>query len=274
MRMGLREFKDMRDFIYAKTGIFIGDNKVYFLKKRVASRIEELGLNSVDDYIKYLKFFDKRRTELQNLINSITVNETYFFREFPQLQAFAEYSLPEVAEQKSDKRIKVLSAGCSTGEEPYTLSIILNEMLDRDYTFKVIGVDVDENVLNKAKEGIYGPRSVKDVPKPYLKKYFTIIGEKYIVKPVVKEKVEFRKINLMDRNRLIALGRDFDFIFCRNVLIYFSDESRRKVVDTFYNMMNPGGYIFLGHSESMSRITSAFKVKKAGNYIVYQKPME
>jgi len=270
--MGLHEFRELRDVIYSKFGIYISKNKIYFLKKRVENRLKALGLKNVEDYIKYLRFFDKAGKELQNLINSVTINETYFFREFPQLQAFAEYCLPEVIEKKNN--IKVLSAGCSTGEEPYTLSIILNEMLDPFHKFKIVAVDIDEKALEKARTGIYNSRSVKDVPEVYLKKYFDILPSGFLVKQIVKANVDFRKANLMDRDILLSLGRNFDFIFCRNVLIYFSDESRRKVVENFYSMMNPGGYIFLGHSESMSRITTAFKLKRAGNFIVYQKPLE
>ena len=272
--IGLREFKKVRDIIYSKTGIYIPESKVYFLKKRIENRLKELELQSAEDYIKYLHFFDKTGREVQNLINLVTVNETYFFREFPQLQAFAEHCLPEVARKAPHKKIEILSAGCSTGEEPYTLSIILMEMLDSARNFEITAIDIDENALEKAKKGIYNERSVKDVPKIYLEKYFDVLKSGYAVKPVVKKNVKFKKVNLFDTRSLSMLGKDFDFIFCRNVLIYFSDDSRRKVVESFYNMMVPGGYIFLGHSESVSRITTAFRIKRAGDFIVYQKPLE
>ncbi|NUU96903.1 protein-glutamate O-methyltransferase CheR [Marinitoga sp. 1138] len=273
MIFGLNEFKILRDFIYKKTGIYIGNEKVYFLKKRVMDRLKELNIDNINNYIHYLKYVDRRGKELQELINSITINETYFFREFSQLQAFGEVCLYEVIENKGSQDIKILSAGCSSGEEPYTLSIIMQELLDPPYTYKIYGVDIDENILKKARAGIYNEYSIKHVPQPYLEKYFIITEDgKYKIKNNVKKYVEFFKANLSDSNSLLKLGKGFDFIFCRNVLIYFSEESRREVIETFYSMLNSGGYIFLGHSESMSRISNAFKLKRAGDMIVYQKP--
>jgi len=275
---GIREFKELRDLIYEKIGIHILDEKIYFLKKRVEKRIEELGIDSPSEYIKYLRYMDHTGKEFQNLTNSITINETYFFRNFPVLQAFAEHCLPEVLQrnmEKKQKELRILSAGCSSGEEPYTLSIILHEMVDdlRNINAKIVGIDIDESALKKAKRGIYDERSIKDVPGKYLDKHFDILPSGYSVKEHVRRLVGFHKINLFDSTNLLRIGKQFDFVFCRNVLIYFSDESRRKVVENLYMMMKPGGYIFLGYSESMTRITRAFRIKRAGNTLVYQKPM-
>jgi len=275
---GIREFKELRDLIYEKIGIHILDEKIYFLKKRVEKRIEELGIDSPSEYIKYLRYMDHTGKEFQNLTNSITINETYFFRNFPVLQAFAEHCLPEVLQrnmEKKQKELRILSAGCSSGEEPYTLSIILHEMVDdlRNINAKIVGIDIDESALKKAKRGIYDERSIKDVPGKYLDKHFDILPSGYSVKEHVRRLVGFHKINLFDSTNLLRIGKQFDFVFCRNVLIYFSDESRRKVVENLYMMMKPGAYIFLGYSESMTRITRAFRIKRAGNTLVYQKPM-
>ncbi len=275
---GIREFRELRDLIYEKIGIHILDEKIYFLKKRVEKRIEELGIDSPSEYIKYLRYMDHTGKEFQNLTNSITINETYFFRNFPVLQAFAEHCLPEVLQrnmEKKQKELRILSAGCSSGEEPYTLSIILHEMVDdlRDIDAKIVGIDIDESALKKAERGIYDERSVKDVPGKYLDKHFDILPSGYSVKEHVRRLVRFHKINLFDSTNLLRVGKQFDFVFCRNVLIYFSDESRRQVVENLYMMMKPGAYIFLGYSESMTRITRAFRIKRAGNTLVYQKPM-
>ena len=270
---GFAEFKEIRDLIHTKTGIYIPDEKIYLLKKRVEKRLAERSIKSVEEYVKLLRYFDRGGEEFAKLINDVAVNETYFFREFPQLQIFAEYCLPEYVERTKTKFVKILSAGCSSGEEPYTLSIICSEMLDSDCTFKIVAVDIDDDALEKAQRAIYDQRSVKDVPKLYLEKYFKQAEQGYAVSDEVKKYVTFYKMNLLDRDQLLSLGRDFDFIFCRNVLIYFSDDSRRRVVETFFLMMKPGGYIFLGHSESLSRITTLFELRRMGNGLVYRKPL-
>lgn len=270
---GFREFKEIRDLIYEKTGIFITDEKIYLLKRRVEKRMGEKGMLNVTDYLRFLKYFDHNNAEFNELINEITINETYFFREFPQLRIFAEYCLPDVVEKNNTRFVRILSAGCSTGEEPYTLSIICSEMLGDTYQYNIDALDIDDNALQKAKIGVYDERSVKDVPKSYLKKYFRQTLQGYEVTEEVKKFVRFYKINLFDRQALLSLGKNYHFIFCRNVLIYFSDDSRRKVVETFYEMMVPGGYIFLGHSESLSRITTLFELKRMGDGLVYQKPV-
>ncbi|BDU49634.1 CheR family methyltransferase [Haliovirga abyssi] len=278
MEFGLNEFRQIRDIIYDYAGIYINENKLYFLKKRIEDRMEIQNMNNVNEYINFLKYFDKAKKEMNELMNSVTINETYFFREFEQLKVFGEYGIDDVLKNKGrfNKKIRVLSAGCSTGAEPYTLSIILKELLEEDegVDFEIVGIDIDDNVLDKAKKGIYDKRSIKYVPISYLKKYFIQDdAETFRVINSIKEKVKFYKKNLTDSNGLLALGYDFDFLFCRNVLIYFDSDSRRKVIETYYKMMNDGGYIYLGHSESLSRITTAFKLKRMGGQLVYQKPI-
>jgi len=275
VRFTLEDFERFAEFIYRKTGIRFEKKKFYFLSKRIEKRMEALGLTDPISYLRFLRFGDKDGRELQNLVNLITVNETYFFRDFPQLQAFAEHCLPEVVEKKAkvgDNRLRIWSAGCSTGEEPYTLSIILHEMLEdvNSWEIEILASDIDEVALEKAKEGVYEWRSVKQVPREYLFKYFEMEEGKYRIKDDVKRLVKFEHLNLMDYSAL-RRRRGFDFIFCRNVLIYFDEISRKKVVDHFYIALNKGGYIFLGSSESLARITNAFKIKKMGGHIVYTK---
>mgnify|MGYP000170861488 CR=1 FL=1 len=276
MNFGFHTFVQIRDMVYAKTGIFVPDNKIYSLKRRMEKRVEALGLPSPKEYIEYLKYADASGREFANLINEVTVNETYFFRNFPQLQVFAEHCLPDVVERKKQKKqrtVSILSAGSSTGEEPYTLSIICQELLDPSFKFKIDALDIDSKALETAQKGVYSERSIKEVPLRYLEKYFAKTGNVYQVRDLVKKYVHFHRVNLFDRDALLSVGKNYDFVFCRNVLIYFSNESRRKVVESFYAMMNLGGYIFLGHSESLSRITTAFELKRMGGYLVYQKPL-
>ncbi len=272
----VEDFIRLRNLIYEKTGIKFEEKKIYFVKRRVLERMKAIGLRTAKEYYRYLKFKDRDGSEFQNLINLLTTNETYFFREFYQLEVFGEVLLPELEKKRANDRIKKLkiwSAGCSSGEEPYTLAIIVMEILDdyRKWDIEILASDIDESVLEKAKRGIYGKRSVKDVPPEYLEKYFIRSGENYIVIDEVKKLVKFEKLNLMDDSKM-RLKRGFDYIFCRNVLIYFDDQSRKKVVSHFYNALNKGGYIFLGHSESLSRITTAFRIKKIRDAIIYYKP--
>ncbi len=269
------EFINLRNFIYESTGIFFEEKKIYFIKKRVEKRLIELNLDSAATYLRMLKTSRESSKELQTLTNLLTTNETYFFREYDQLAVFGEHCLTEIIEDKKKKFVRNLNiwcAGCSTGEEAYTLSIILQEMLPNLTYWNIIiyATDIDTEVLQKAKVGLYSDRSVKDVPQEYLEKYFTSEGDEWKVSEQVKKYVKFLNINLIDDFKMRAF-KSIDFIFCRNVLIYFDEASRKRVVGNFFESLNKGGYIFLGHSESVSRISTAFTTKRKGDLIVYQK---
>jgi chemotaxis protein methyltransferase CheR len=276
LELPLEYFIKLRNLIYERTGIRYEENKIYYIKKRLHQRMEAGGFDRVEDYIRHLKIFDPKGREFQQLINLLTVNETYFFREFSQLQVFAESCLQEVIKNKAqanNRTIKVFCAGCSTGEEPYTLAIILREMIEYYSSWEVLikAIDIDENVLGAARRGVYDQRSVKDVPPTYLQRYFASPAKgEYVIDQSIKDMVIFEHLNLMDR-RALRFEEDYDFVFCRNVLIYFDDISRKQVVDKFYSMLRKGGYIFLGHAESLSRISSAFKIRRVSNHIVYRR---
>ena len=266
-------FDKFAKLIYKKTGIYYEYNKKYYVQKRIEKRAELLEMETLSEYYIMLKFTEDS-FEFDQLINDLTVNETYFFRDFPQLQNFAEDVLPlYVKEMKGRKKIKIWSAACSTGEEPYTLSIILLEMLERpeEWEIQILASDINTEVLQSARIGLYDLRAIKDVPPEYLKKYFTKRNDKYLVNLNVRKSVTFRKLNLMDENDMSSIN-GCDFIFCRNCLIYFDDESRKSVLSSFYESLTPGGFIFLGHSESVGRISSAYKVQRIGDTIVYSRP--
>ncbi|WP_277656033.1 CheR family methyltransferase [Seleniivibrio woodruffii] len=268
------DYIDLTAFIYKKSGIKFEDKKRYFINKRVEKRLIEMNIDNVRDYLRFLKFKDNG-DEFQSLMNLLTVNETYFFREFSTLETFAEHCLQEIAERKAasgDKNIRIWSAGCSTGEEPYTLAIIVREMLDNlsGWDVRILASDIDENVLAKAQNARYDDRSLKDMPDEYYSKYFIRSDGYHTPVKEVRNMVSFEHLNLMDKDAM-RRKRGFDFIFCRNVLIYFDDLSRKQVVDHYYIAMNKGGYIFLGHSESVGRITTAFSMKRMGSSVVYYK---
>ncbi|MCL6612138.1 MAG: protein-glutamate O-methyltransferase CheR [Peptococcaceae bacterium] len=264
------EFHRLAEYIYLKTGIRFEPGKEYYVAKRVEKRMRELDFTGFGRYFNYLRF-QPSGAEIELLVNSLTVNETYFFREYSQLKCFAEEVVPLLTRDLGGGRLKVWSAGCSTGEEPYTLAIILLEMLaDTGITFEVHGTDINTNVLRAAERACYGDRAVKDVPEDYLRKYFRREGDGYLVLPVVKKNVRLYRLNLNDGSTMDGM-RGFHAIFCRNVLIYFDDCSRREVALRFYRSLEPGGFIFLGHSESMSRITPIFKLRRFKEAIIYQK---
>ncbi len=276
MELTVDEYERLSDFIYRKAGIRFEARKIYFLSKRVKQRINELGMKDPSEYIRFLRFLDNDGAEIQNLLNLLTINETYFFRDFPQLQCFAEHALADVTEKKAaagDMTLRIWSAACSSGEEPYTLAIILCEMLDdiSEWDIEIIATDIDRNILGKARQAVYSDRSVKNVPAEYRKRYFDSgLTGSHKLRDEIKRFVRLEYLNLADRAGMRKM-RGFDFIFCRNVLIYFDDVSRKQVVDHFYIALNHGGYIFLGSSESVGRINTAFKVKKAGGHLVYMK---
>lgn len=274
--MNMNEFEILTGFIYRKTGIRFESQKLYFLNTRINKRIEATGAQSISDYIRILRFGDPNGIEFQYLVNLLTVNETYFFRDFPQLQAFAEQTLNEVIERKravNDRKLKIWSAPCSSGEEPYTLAIILHAMIEDidKWSVEIIGSDIDQNILLKARSAVYDHRRLRDVPPEYLEAFFRKMPDgTFKVNQNIRNMVKFEHVNLSETNE-IRNKVGFDFIFCRNLLIYFDDESRKKLVDQFYIALNKGGYIFLGASESMSRISTAFRVKRKGGYFVYYK---
>jgi len=276
LELPLEYFIKLRNLIYERTGISYEENKIYYIKKRLQQRMQAGEFTRIEDYIKHLRLFDPKGIEFQELMNLLTVNETYFFREFSQLQVFAEACLEETthAKWKADARtIKIFCAGCSTGEEPYTLGIILKEMLDNFPAWNVLikAVDIDKNVLRVAQRGVYDQRSIKDVPPSYLKSYFSVTAAgQYAIDDSIKDMVIYEHLNLMDR-RALRCEENYDFVFCRNVLIYFDDVSRKQVVDKFYGILRQGGFIFLGHAESLSRISTAFRIRRLNEHIVYQR---
>lgn len=267
------DFENLRNLIVEICGIEFNQDNKFILEKKVFSRIKELKLNSPGDYYLYLKFSPMRHIEIEKLINLLTTNETYFFREKNQLKAFQDEILPELYKKKSmGKKIRIWSAGCSTGEEPYTIAILIKEknMFER-WRVEIFASDINSEVLKEARDGIYGLNSFKETESRYANKYFYLQNGKFAIKEEIKPMVEFGKLNLLDTAK-IKLLRPFDVIFCRNVLIYFTRETKRKVIDSFYEVMEEGGYLLLGHAESLLNVTTAFELVHLKNDIVYRKP--
>jgi chemotaxis protein methyltransferase CheR len=194
------------------------------------------------------------------------------------LEAFANACLPEVIARKEvqgNRSLRIWSAGCSSGEEVYTVAMIVQEVFPAiaDWDMHILATDIDQQRLGMAVAGVYGERSMKYVPPEYLARHFTRQGEDWRVAKRTRSMVTIQNLNLNDRPQMRKM-RAFDFIFCRNVLIYFDDASRKTAVDHFYNALNPAGFLFLGHSESVGRISSAFRLRRMGEQLVYMKPGE
>jgi len=268
------DFRKFREFFYRKTGIYFDDSKRYFVDKRLIERIEATGAGTFRSYFTLLRF-QASGEELQTLINLMTVNETYFFREEYQFQCLVRSMLPEiVAQKRPGETIRIWSIPSSSGEEPYSIAIYLSEFwpgID-EWDVELISSDIDTAILEKAREGRYSPRSVQNLPLRLLHKYFTRLPNgDYQIAADLRDAVQLTRVNLIDPAETRSY-RHFDVIFCRNLLIYFDDLSRAKAAEVLYDALNPGGFICLGHSESMSRTSSLFRVRKFPEAIVYQKP--
>jgi chemotaxis protein methyltransferase CheR len=261
-------FRGLRDFIYERSGIFIPDTKKYFLENRLVNRLQEQNLRGYDEYLSFLKF-NGNGNELERLFDAVTTNETYFFREPHQLEVFADSIVTKVIEQKTSREIRLWSAACSTGEEPYTLVMILKER-HPGLRFEVVSSDLSEAVLESARRGIYGSYSTRNVPEAYLAKYFRRDAQSCELAVSVRSAVRFVNINLVDERKVRSL-RGMDLIFCRNVLIYFDDRAKQKVVSALYDALKPGGFLFIGSSESLHAVTRAFRPVIFNRVVVYQK---
>jgi chemotaxis protein methyltransferase CheR len=258
-----KDFEQLRDFIYNICGMYFHTTKKYFLESRLTRRMEASGIKTYQDYYLLLKS-PRGSEELKFLMDEITTNETYFFRNVPQLSALENKLLPELVEVKNKmgfRKLRIWSAASSSGEEAYTMAMILLEKrttLLKDWIIEIVGTDINETVVAQAKEGIYNAYSVRNIPDVYKRKYIREDNGKFILSPEVKKFVTFNKLNLYEDSKMIFM-KSFDFIFCANVLIYFDTASKSKVVQHFYNNLQPYGYFFVGQSESLHGVNDKFK---------------
>ena len=269
------DFLKFREFFYRKTGISFAASSRYFVDKRIVERIEATGNENFRNYFIMLRF-QSSSEELQQITNLMTVNETYFLREEYQFQCLVDSLLPEIISRKTDdKPIRIWSIPSSSGEEPYSIAMYLLERWAgiNDWDVEIISSDIDTGILRKARTGLYTPRAVQYVPNLWMKKYFTSVHDEYQICDELRQAVDFTQVNLSVAAETRPY-RDFDVVFCRNLLIYFDDVSRKAAAETFYDALKPGGFICLGHSESMSRISPLYRVRKFAEAILYQKPQE
>ena len=263
MAISDKDFEQLRDFIYNICGMYFHTTKKYFLESRLTRRMEATSTKTYQDYYLLLKSA-RGSEELKFLMDEITTNETYFFRNVPQLAALENKLLPELVEAKNKmgfRKLRIWSAASSSGEEAYTMAMILLEKrstLLKDWIIEIVGTDINETVIAQAKEGVYNAYSVRNIPDVYKRKYIREDNGKFILSPEVKKFVTFNKLNLYEDSKMIFM-KSFDFIFCANVLIYFDTASKSKVVQHFYNNLQPYGYFFVGQSESLHGVNDKFK---------------
>ena len=267
------EIRRLCEFLYRRTGMLFAEDKRYYIDRRLHERIIATGSSSFQSYFALLR--SGREGEFEQLVNAFTVNETYFFREDHQLRCLTNDLLPAVLRDKpAHEPIRIWSVPCSTGEEPYSIGIWLMEHfpLVDNYQIEIVGSDIDTRALAAASEGVYGARSLMKLPPNLIERYFerTSPGT-YRIDAGLRNSIQFTEVNLVDA-RTMAQHRGFDIVLCRNVLIYFDDASRRIAAENLYDSLRPGGFICLGHSETMSRISSLFRVCRYPDAIVYQRP--
>jgi len=255
----------IRDLVYQVAGIFHPDSKLRLLRDRCERRMKELKTQTLHEYFDWLTIRPQRQTELVALLNEITIGETCFFRNMPQLDALRQIVFPKIIDAKAKlpfRRLRIWSAGCSTGEEPYTLSMLIleeSQKLLKDWTVEILATDLNERSLAHAKNAVYGNYSTRNLVPYYRQKYFAPAADQLQVQQPVQNLVSFSRLNLSDDARMMFM-KSLDVIFCCNVLIYFDLASKRRVIQHFYNNLLPHGYLFLGHSESLYGVTDDFRL--------------
>lgn len=274
--MSAQEFQGLRDFIYARTGIFFNESKQYFLENRLQRRLGDLKLRNYREYLDLVQG-GSGREELKQLFIEITTNETSFWRNPPQIEAFQRVVLPEAVKLARDRgaaKFRIWSAACSSGEEPYTLAMVCQEAREtllKGMGVEILATDISEKVLAQAREGIYGSYTLRNLTPAQLKQHFLPDGpDLFLVRPELKAMVQFRNFNLVDWPGYRSLG-SFDVIFCRNVLIYFDETVKGKVLKGFHEQLHPRAYLLVGHSESIHSFNTGFELLHFSKAMGYRK---
>lgn len=275
IKMNDDEFLLVRDLIYNYSGLYFAEDNRFLLERRLSPRLSQHQLSSFHEYYYYLRYDINKDQELSDIMDVLTTNETYFFREAFQLRAFSDEIIPEimaVKKSKGDRSLRIWSAGCSTGEEPYTIAMLLLECPELSgWDIEIIGTDISQRVLHHARKGVYGNSSFRVTDDMFKSRYFQEQDGGFRITDRVRGLVTFSRLNLYDQSRFLFLGK-MDIVFCRNVIIYFDQLAKKRVIEQFFSTLNPGGFLLLGHSESLMNITTSFKLRHFRNDMVYEKP--
>jgi chemotaxis protein methyltransferase CheR len=272
-------YRQIRDLIYKVSGIYKAEEKLYLLADGCTRRMKQLSARTPREYWNHLTAQPDRDGELRHLLNEITIGETCLFRSQPQLDALRKVILPEIVAEKTKqltKRLRIWSAGCSTGEESYTLAMNMLEESDgllKGWKIEIFATDLNDHSVETAKAGIYGDYALRNTTDHFRRKYFSTVEEKKLqVRPEVKKLITFSRLNLQDDSKMLFM-KDMDLIFCCNVLIYFDGASKSKVINHFFTNLRFGGYFFLGTSESLMKLNDQFHLIHFPGTMAYWKPL-
>ncbi len=272
------DFGLFQELLIETSGLYFEETRKQSLHLALWQRLQHRGYDSYREYYNLLKFHPEGRLEMRELLDLITIGETYFFRNKAQFDVLMKFVLPEMLQRNAhsrDKRIRVWSAGCSGGDEAYSIAIAIMETVlsYKEWSISILGTDINRNGLARAKEAIYSQKAIAHVPKEYLDKYFVIQGTTYTLKPNVKELVQFEYHNLVKDALIDERMQNVDILFCRNVTIYFDSQTTRRVIHNFYNCLVQDGYLFLGHSETLWQITNTFERVEFPQTFIYKKTL-
>lgn len=267
--MGNLGLQQLGQLVYEYCGLNYLNN-LPSLEMKTAKRLQELDLTSMWSYLRVL---EESKAEWDLLIEVLTINETYFYREDKQLLVFQHKVLPSVLSTKPTQPIKVWSAACSTGEEPYSLAMtVVDSGMYSSNEVRIVGTDINKKVLQFATAGMYSKRSLsfRRIPQTWLETYFTDVTDEYEVRDTIKQMVSFKYLNLLDEEKM-SDEQEYDVIFCRNVFIYFDQETIKKIATSFYHSLKKGGLLFLGHAETISNMGIGFETINTDGTFYYRK---
>lgn len=277
MKLTETTFLQFQKLLVHECGLFFSKDRSDILAEKVWERAKACGFHTCEKYLHHIRFDPQGKSEIVSLIDHLTINETYFFRNGPQFTALKDFILPGLIEKKRSESnlgmIKIWSAGCSTGDEPYSLAILLREALPdpKGMVLSILATDINRTVLEKAAGGVYGQRSVQEVPAHILHRHFTRSGSHYRLKDDIRNMVQFHHHNLVSDPYTLLGMQGVDIIFCRNVIIYFNAETIKGVIAQFRDCLQPEGYLFMGHAEALWEVTKDFKAVEFPQTFLYRK---
>lgn len=259
------DFTKFKKLIYDTSGITFSEMNRSILESRLREALHNKKLENLDQFYKMLTSDSE---VLKEFLDAVTTNLTRFFRNLPHFETLEQYVIPELVKIKAQsKTINIWSAGCSTGEEPYTIAMVMKRHLPPGYKFHILASDISLKSLMVARQGVYNDSRIQGIPEDYLREYFTQNGTSYQIKKEIMDTINFDYHNLKNESK----RTDFDILFCRNVLIYFDEAAQQEVVDRFWRAMSPHSFLFIGHSESLFGMKTKFKFLKTDNACIYEK---
>jgi chemotaxis protein methyltransferase CheR len=265
-QLRMEVFKQFADLIYKEAGIYLGEHKQALISARLGKRMRFLSIKNFDDYYEFIQK-DQSRKELNNLLDAVSTNVTYFYREPDHFNLLASLVRQWLKERQT--RIRIWSAACSTGEEPYTMALILSEAVRNVSDIKILATDISNSVLTTARKGEYEAKKLEKISGKMIEKYFIPIGNRgkklYRVNESIRKMIHFSRLNLSSPP--YPMKGPIDIIFCRNVMIYFDNKVKERLLEDMYRLLKPGGCLMVGHAESLSGILSRFKSVRPSVYI-------